>query len=652
MVREAPPYFRVTTFGRFALERLVSGANEDEPRYEAITERQWRGRSAARSLLKLLLCRTRRRAPRDVLSETFWPDSDYNAEHCLDSALSVLRTLLRPTPKGDSLLATITAGDTIIYELPPQQQIWTDFDACNMLLNEAERSESQGHDPLPLLEQAQQLIQGEFLEEERYSDWAQLRRDGVNATRRRLLHRLVNLYMQRNNIGQAEALLFTTLEYEPTDEDALCRLLLLLYQQGRRHEALRLYEYKANILREEYATEPSAYTQELVKHLRNETSYLEPTLFAPYGWLHEALTPTSAQSLLAHQQQKGGSAGERQGNAPMTHQHPNFSDGVLHSRRQIITALVGFAGTSLLGIPIHRTSEAALEAYLIQSSAMLEQSWHALQGNGLAAVAQTLPQHISTLQTIVQQSAIHRKTAACLLSSAYQLAGIIAWHKNDLSSREQYNRIAVFYARLGEDDNILVAALMCLACTYHAARKPMKALQVYEDALRYQKNIYPFFTGRLYAGLASAHAQCRHQQIADRYLHLLHAIPTATMTDIPSSIYADFSLPLVILYEGQAYRYLNQPENAWNAYAQLETQRAAILVPERIRLEVVNHRAEAALLLNDQERFYDTLQEGITGAKTIQSVRRGQEVVDLYNVAQGRWMGDVRVRDLEELLHS
>ena len=128
-----PPLYRVSMFGQFTLERLLTDSAHDAPRYETIGERMWRSRSAARSLFKLLLCRTRRRAPKEFLVETLWPDVDEDrANHCFDSAVSVLRTLLRPEKQRESLLTTIHTGNTLLYELPSQHILWTDCDAFHI----------------------------------------------------------------------------------------------------------------------------------------------------------------------------------------------------------------------------------------------------------------------------------------------------------------------------------------------------------------------------------------------------------------------------------------------------------------------------------------------------------------------------------------
>src|SRR5438552_16479276 len=69
----SPPIFRVFLFGEFAIERLVPATGMEEaaslPCYERISHEEWRSRGPAIALLKLLLCRHRRRAMKDELVE-------------------------------------------------------------------------------------------------------------------------------------------------------------------------------------------------------------------------------------------------------------------------------------------------------------------------------------------------------------------------------------------------------------------------------------------------------------------------------------------------------------------------------------------------------------------------------------------------------
>ena len=265
------PLARITTLGEFALERLVRppSRNGDEPaRYARVAQSDWSNRGPAMALLKVLLCRANRRASRDELIEAIWPDHEaINAAHALDSADSVLRRHILRTGEVGSLLLTLRSGGETIFKLAGQQRLWVDADALLSLASQATRAECQGQNPLPLLEEAHALARGEFLEDDPYAEWAQGRRHTVNGARLRVLFKLVDLYTRDGRAGLAEELLFAALEEDPTDEDALCRLMVLLVEQERRQEALSLYQYAEDVFHEERA-EPAVYTRELARRIR------------------------------------------------------------------------------------------------------------------------------------------------------------------------------------------------------------------------------------------------------------------------------------------------------------------------------------------------------------------------------------------------
>ena len=270
---------RVTTLGEFSIERLVRALEQTEdepPRYALVERREWSNRGPAMTLLKVLLCQTNRRASRDELIEAIWPNhKTINAAHALESAVSVLRRHILRAGEVGSLLLTLRSGGETVYKLAGQQRIWVDADALLSLVSAAMRAECQGQNPLSLLEEAHALARGEFLEDDLYAEWAQGRRHTLDGARHRLLFKLVDLYLQHERVGLAEELLFAALEEDPTDEDALCRLLVLLVEQERRQEALHLYQYAEDVLREEQA-EPAVYTRELAQRIRQGLVLREP----------------------------------------------------------------------------------------------------------------------------------------------------------------------------------------------------------------------------------------------------------------------------------------------------------------------------------------------------------------------------------------
>ena len=265
------PLMRIITLGEFVLERLVSGSTQepdDPPSYARVSRGEWSNRGPSMAMLKVLLCRSNRRASRDELIEAIWPDREaINAPHALDSAASILRRHILQTSDSGSLLLTLRSGGETIFKLPEQPRLWVDADAFLSLVSGALRAECQGQNPTALLEEAYALASGEFLEEDLYAEWAHGRRQTINGARQRVLFKLVDLSLEGGCVGRAEELLFSALEEDPADEDALCRLMMVLLEQQRRQEALQLYQYAEGAMREE-RTEPAVYTRELARRIR------------------------------------------------------------------------------------------------------------------------------------------------------------------------------------------------------------------------------------------------------------------------------------------------------------------------------------------------------------------------------------------------
>ena len=262
------PLMRITTLGEFALERLVPGDQGDPPRYVRVARSEWGNRGPAMTLLKVLLCRAQRRALRSELIEAIWPDHEaINAAHALDSATSVLRRHILRTGDSGVMLLTLRSGGETALKLPGQHRLWVDSDAFLSQVSGAMRVEHRGQSPIPLLEDALALARGEFLEDDLCAEWAQGRRHTVNGARHRALFKLVDLHLEDGQVSLAEEWLFAALEENPTDEDVLCRLMTMLARQGRRREALQLYLYAEDVLREEQA-EPAAYTRDVARRIR------------------------------------------------------------------------------------------------------------------------------------------------------------------------------------------------------------------------------------------------------------------------------------------------------------------------------------------------------------------------------------------------
>ena len=292
------PLIRVVTFGEFRIERLDTTSLEDSaeaPSYTRILPEEWDNRSSALLLLKYLLCREERRASREDLIAMIWHDKAVlNTGHAFDAVASILRRRMLRTCTGESLLLTLHTSRGTSFKLATQRFLWVDADALLALSTQSLRVTSRGQNPLALLEKAHALARGDFLEDDMEYDWTQGRRHTLNGACRRILYKLVELHLKEKRIWQAEELLYTFLEEHPTDEDALCRLMILLTEQGRRQEALHLYRYTVDLLREEQRG-PAPYTKELAARVRSgggtalkeqTTNYVATStaIAVPPGW--------------------------------------------------------------------------------------------------------------------------------------------------------------------------------------------------------------------------------------------------------------------------------------------------------------------------------------------------------------------------------
>lgn len=286
------PFMRIFTFGEFAIERLISSPTVPTfpPRYARLSWEEWSNRRSAMELLKILLCMPNRRASKDELIESIWPNhAMINALHTLDSAASILRRHILLAHSEEHLLQTIRGNGETALKLAAQSYLWVDADAFLILAAQAMRAENEGQDPLPLLEHAHTLVQGQFLEDDLHAVWSKGRRNTLNGARHRVFYKLVERYLRDQRVCEAEELLFSFLEENPTDEDALCQLMIMLAERERRQEALNMYAYVADELRGQKG-EPAPYTQELVRRIHHGLAVRE-------GSINYAATSVKATAL-------------------------------------------------------------------------------------------------------------------------------------------------------------------------------------------------------------------------------------------------------------------------------------------------------------------------------------------------------------------
>ncbi len=670
------PMIRVSTFGRFVVECLsaVPAQGTARPEYVRVEDEEWGGRNHGRNLLKLLVCSDCRCAPRDVLLELLWPDAEKrHADRYLNSAAWVLRRVLRTLGESSLLRTLRPSNDLTIYELADQEQLWVDADAFLDLLSEAERAERAGQDPLPWLEKAQELAQGEFLVEDLYHAWADQLRQSVNAARHRCLHWLADLYEQRGMLGRAETLLYTTLKQDPADEDVLYRLMRVLARQGRAREALACYERTKRVLLREQQVQPLARTRELAEQIRDEAvvvehgvratheatgtivflptkieslsedTNLKPSLFEinvpssplvqnPYQWsigeLLEHIEPAIREHLLAEER--------RQGEKKL-------------SRRQIISLLISVSaavfGIAQTGdVPLLHESE-----ILSLCNINVPLAWQLYFAGGIKEVAQALPGYIFPLTALAQPPSKYQQLAATLTSQAYQLDWLLALQKQNFGKALDSIKQSFRYSEIADDNNLRASSLIRQAHIFFHLKRPIQQMQLHRQAMQYSNDISPLLQGWLYIVMAESHARLRQSDEARRFLGLAYDTFPEHPENDPNFSYVPVNHFTLANHAALAYLHLRQPKLAWDTLAQIDKEIPTALVPKRV--ELLNRQTAVSFALGDMDQTCSYFELAAVSARELGSDLRYNEVCEIYEQMQIMWPHESRMNALEELLH-
>jgi DNA-binding SARP family transcriptional activator len=262
---------------------------------------QGRGAAPALGLLKACLSQNDRFALRDWLMEQFWPESARSrADERLDDVASGLRGLLRPPRSTAKILHFVygKGGKGNGYRLSDYPQIWVDADAFEYYVSQAARLDRFGQNSLSLWEHAYQLgSRGEFLPDERYSDWAQPRRERLQGQYRQCVHRVVQCLRE---IGAYEEALLRERRYwqgHKTDEDALRPLLEMLAERERYQEAEAYYEQAREAVKLEDG-DLDEKTKDMMEYLRAQPIQRERAI-------QQAISATVSTNLVRITQEQG-----------------------------------------------------------------------------------------------------------------------------------------------------------------------------------------------------------------------------------------------------------------------------------------------------------------------------------------------------------
>jgi tetratricopeptide (TPR) repeat protein len=677
------PLYRVWLCGPFALERRAADT------YVELDPKDFRDAST-RALVKALLCASRRQKTKSALLAQLWPraESDQKAAHLLSnaalSAQKVLGELLHKEEK------------TQIFSLPGQSVLWVDVDAALALMKQVQRLQVQATetgelspDIQPLLEEAcTYFARGAFLANEASREWAKQRRADVEVGDHQCRLSLADLRLHQGQWEAGEALLRDLLEEDPTNEEVLSRMMELWSRQGRTQEALLLYRrIKQDVEQEEGCL--SDALQDLAARLQKERQFViqwgngsqpvpgerVPTIALlppgrmlppvvpfedPLDWFIQRATDVKAlgaywQGPALIDEQQSLIHAEIETWDAMNDDSPEFSSG----RRAALLNLAAVSSSLLLNMQRGPLTTLVIEEFLAACATSTVACWHLLNGEGLTKVEKTVPRYLPLLRLLTEQPP-YRQRASYLAAQNYLLLGLVAHHRLRFSERVTHCQRAVTFAQEANDPLLLLKALTQLSSALYSENRFAEILHVLQRAKQVlAETISPvpsILQSRVVADLARAYASQGQKQKALAAIGEARTLFPSNQEEMPVFLAADEGLALLILYEGWVSIDLGRSEQkrehyqrAAQALAEIEHFPQALFVPERIRVEITNRRAQAAIALGNLDAFCHYTQQSAASFSTLKSAKRRQEALENWQAARQRWPKEPGVLELADL---
>jgi tetratricopeptide (TPR) repeat protein len=327
------------------------------------------------------------------------------------------------------------------------------------------------------------------------------------------------------------------------------------------------------------------------------------------------------------------------------------------ARRQVLVSLAALpVALTVSNVTETRDRSAARSLFLSRCAASVTACWHLLRGSDLPTVGKILETYLLPLEGIAHRQSKYRQAAAGLASQAHRISGIIALHRNQLRRREHHCKRALYYATVASDTSSEASALISLASTYFYQSDPEQAALIYERASALENRMPRLQRSRVHAELSVVYGQLNREQDTVRSAELAERLYPDHPEQDPSFLYAEFTPASLTLEQGLAYVALAErhpsrgyERKAADIFCGLNNT-GSPSVPDRIRFEIVNGQAKAAVLLNDIDAFETHLHEGLDGAMQLGSRQRMRELQHAWQDARVKWPNERRIKALTERL--
>ncbi len=178
--------------------------------------------------------------------------------------LHELRRALEPDlDRGEA--SSFVVGQGAMVFLDSSDKVWIDVEEFVLKARRVSALADQARfgEALSECRSAASLYRGDYLEDDPYGDWCLFERERLKEVYIDLMKQMGYLVAQRGDVAGAVDAYRAALVADHGKEEVHRELMRLLWNAGRRDEALRQYEVCRRILREELSLEPAHDTEAL-----------------------------------------------------------------------------------------------------------------------------------------------------------------------------------------------------------------------------------------------------------------------------------------------------------------------------------------------------------------------------------------------------
>jgi LuxR family maltose regulon positive regulatory protein len=247
--------------------RTLGGFEVHRDSGEIISDTQWSG-SRQKLLLKAIVVNGCREIPKDILMDALWPESGYDAAlKRFKVTLHRLRRILEPNEDQRTGASCILLKDNLVsLDMARCRVDVNDFlTACDTVRQL--RGEDDDQPCLAACRHAIDLYRGDFLPEEPYLSWAEMKRAALKDQYIALLMETVEILERLGDSTRAARHCTALIQADPLAEQAHQKLMRLFMHQGQRNAAIKVYRDLELKLASELDTIPDTATTRIYEEI-------------------------------------------------------------------------------------------------------------------------------------------------------------------------------------------------------------------------------------------------------------------------------------------------------------------------------------------------------------------------------------------------